>query len=392
MREAVIVAMGRTAIGKAPKGKLRYTRPEDYGAEVLNAVLAKVPQLDHKEIDDVIIGCSMPEGEQGLNIGRVVAQRAGLPDCVPGQTVNRFCASGLQTIAHAANCIMVGQAEVIIAGGIESMSLVPMGGGRLSPTPYLMDTKPESSTSMGITAENVADIYGITREEQDAFGLESQLKAAKAQEEGKFKEEIIPVHAERKITDENGMVTTETFIFDQDEGIRPNSNIEKISKLRPAFKKDGTVTAANSSQTSDGAAMVLVMSKQKAESLGIKPLAIFRSFAVAGVPADVMGLGPIQAVPKALKLAGKTKEDIDLIELNEAFASQSIECIKELGLNKEIVNVNGGAIALGHPLGCTGTYLTIKLISELKRRNGKYGLVSMCIGGGMGAAAVIECV
>lgn len=392
MREAVIVAMGRTAIGKAPKGKLKYTRPEDYGAEVLNAVLAKVPQLDHKEIDDVIIGCSMPEGEQGLNIGRVVAQRAGLPDSVPGQTVNRFCASGLQTIANAANWIMVGQADVIVAGGIESMSLVPMGGGRPSPTPYLMDTMPESSTSMGITAENVVDRYGITREKQDAFGLESQLKAAKAQAEGKFAEEIIPIHAVRKVTDENGMVTTETFIFDQDEGIRPDSNIEKISKLRPAFKKNGTVTAANSSQTSDGAAMVLVMSKEKADSLGVKPLAIFRSFAVAGVPADVMGLGPIQAVPKALKLAGKTKEDIDLIELNEAFASQSIECIKELGLNKEIVNVNGGAIALGHPLGCTGAYLTIKLISELKRRNGKYGLVSMCIGGGMGAAAVIECV
>lgn len=392
MREAVIVAMGRSAIGKAPKGKLRYTRPEDFGAEVLKSVLAKVPQLDHSEIDDVIIGCAMPEGEQGLNIGRIVAQRAGLPDSVPGQTVNRFCASGLQTIANAANSIMVGQADVILAGGIESMSSVPMGGGRLSPNPYLMDNKPESSTSMGITAENVAERYGITREEQDQFGLESQLKAAKAQAEGKFDEEIVPVQAVRMVTDKNGMISTENFTFDKDEGIRPNSKIEKIAKLRPAFKMKGTVTAANSSQTSDGAAIVLVMSREKAESLGVKPLAIFRSFAVAGVPADVMGLGPIKAIPKALKVAGKTKEDMDLIELNEAFAAQSIRCINELELNKEIVNVNGGAIALGHPLGCTGAFLTIKLISELKRRNGKYGLVSMCIGGGMGAAAVLECV
>ncbi len=392
MREAVIVAMGRSAIGKAPKGKLRYTRPEDFGAEVLNAVLAKVPQLDHSEIDDVIIGCAMPEGEQGLNMGRIVAQRAGLPDCVSGQTVNRFCASGLQTIANAAYSIMAGQSEVILAGGIESMSAVPMGGGRLSPNPFMMDTKPEASTSMGITAENVAERYDITREEQDAFGVESQIRAAKAQEEGKFAEEIVPVNAVAKITDENGRVSTETFIFDKDEGIRQGTTMEKVAKLRAPFKKGGTVTAANSSQTSDGAAIVLVMSREKAESLGVKPLAVFKSFAVGGVPADVMGLGPIQAIPKALKLAGKVKEDMDLIELNEAFASQSLACIKELGLNKEVLNVNGGAIALGHPLGCTGGFLTIKLISELRRRNARYGLVSMCIGAGMGAAAVFECV
>ena len=390
MKEAVIVALGRSAIGKAPKGALRYTRPEDFGAQVINGVLAKVPQLDIADIDDVVIGCAMPEAEQGLNIGRIVIQRAGFPDCVPGLTVNRFCASGLQSIAIAANSIMVGQADIVLAGGIESMSSISMGGERVSPNPYLMENKPSACTTMGITAENVASKYGITREEQDKFGLESQIKAAKAQAEGKFEDEIIPVDAVRTITDENGMVKNETYIFNKDEGIRQNSVIEGLTKLKPAFQMNGTVTAANSSQTSDAAAAVLLMSREKADSLGIKPLAIFRSFAVAGVPAEVMGLGPIKAIPKALKLAGITKDDLDLIELNEAFASQSLECIKELGLNPEITNVNGGAIALGHPLGCTGSLLTVKLVSELKRRNGKYGLVSMCIGGGMGAVAVFE--
>ncbi len=392
MREAVIVAFGRSAIGKAPKGALRYTRPEDFGAEVLKGVLKKVPQLNPEEIDDVIIGCAMPEGEQGLNIGRIIGQRAGLPDSVPAQTVNRFCSSGLQTIAIAANSIMAGQADVVLAGGIESMSSIPMGGARVCPNPYLIENNPDAFASMGITAENVAVKYGVTREEQDQFGLASQLKAAKAQSEGKFEDEIIPVEAVRKIKDEKGMVSTETFVFNKDEGIRPDANIEKLIKLKTVFKKGGTVTPGTSSQMSDGAAIVLVMSRQKAESLGLKPLAIFRSFAVAGVPAEIMGIGPIEAIPKALKIADMTIEDMDLIELNEAFASQSIACIKELGLDSEKVNVNGGAIALGHPLGCTGAYLTIKLISELKRRKAKYGLVSMCIGGGMGAAAVFECI
>ncbi|MFT5875512.1 MAG: acetyl-CoA acyltransferase [Clostridium sp.] len=295
-------------------------------------------------------------------------------------------------MAIAANSIMAEQADVILAGGVESMSSVPMGGGRISPNPYLIDNNPDSCASMGITAENVAVKYGVTRVEQDQFGLESQLKASKAQAEGKFYDEIIPVQAVRKITDKNGIISTENSIFSKDEGIRPGSNIEKLTKLKSVFKMNGTVTPGNSSQLSDGAAMVLIMSREKAESLGVKPIAIFRSFAVAGVPSELMGIGPIEAIPKALKIAGLTKDDIDLIELNEAFASQSITCIKELGLDKEKVNVNGGAIALGHPLGCTGAFLTIKLISELKRRNGKYGLVSMCIGGGMGAAAVFEIV
>ncbi|MCT4566650.1 MAG: acetyl-CoA C-acyltransferase [Maledivibacter sp.] len=393
MREAVIVAYGRSAIGRAPKGKLKYTRAEDVAAQVVKGVLDKVPQLDSSEIDDIVMGCAFPEAEQGMNIGRIIGLRAGLPISVPGQTVNRFCSSGLQTIAIAANSIMAGQADIILAGGVEFMSTVPMGGNIIAPNPYLMEHYPEPYIAMGLTAENVAEKYNVTREMQDVFGVESHRRATKAQAEGKFDDEIIPVDAVRPVMDGSGKVIgQETFIFNKDEGIRPNSTIESLGKLRPVFKNKGSVTAGNSSQMNDGAAAVVVMSKEKAEQLGIKPIAVFRSFAAAGVPPELMGIGPIEAIPKALKIAGVKQDDIDLIELNEAFASQSLACINELGLDTDIVNVNGGAIALGHPLGCTGSFLTCKLLSEMKRRDSRYGLVSMCIGGGMGAAAVFELV
>lgn len=389
MREAVIVAYGRSAIGKAPKGSLRYTRPDDLAAQVVQGVLKKVPQLNAEEIDDFILGCAFPEAEQGFNLGRIVLQRAGLPNSVPGQTVNRFCSSGLQTIAIAANSIMAGQADVVLAGGVESMSIIPMGGNIFAPNPYLMETEPEAYVSMGITAENVAERYNVTREMQDKFSEESHKKAARAQIEGKFDEDIVPIKAIRPVK-EGEMIKSQTFIFDKDEGIRASVSQSSLAKLKPVFKMNGTVTAGNSSQMSDAAAIVLLMSRNKAEELGIKPLAVFKSFAVAGVPSEVMGIGPVKAIPKALKIAGLQKEDLDLIELNEAFSSQAIASINELNLNEDIINVNGGAIALGHPLGCTGSFLTIKLLSELRRRNGKYGIVSMCIGGGMGAAAVFE--
>lgn len=382
MREAVIVALGRSAIGRAPKGKLKYTRPADVAAQVVNGVLNKVPQLNREEIDDFVLGCAFPEAEQGYNLGRIVGLRAGLPDCVPGQTVNRYCSSGLQSISIAANSIMVGQADVVLAGGVEFMGTVPMGGNINTPNPYLMENKPEIFMSMGLTAEKVAERYNITRQMQDEFSVESHRRAAKAQAEGKFDDEIIPIEAVN--------IRNEKFIFDKDEGVRPNTTLEGLGKLRTVFKVNGTVTAGNASQMSDGAAMVLLMSREKAESLGIKPLAIFRSFAVAGVDPEVMGIGPMKAIPKALKIAGLEKDDIDLIELNEAFASQSIACINELGLDPDRVNPNGGAVALGHPLGCTGSFLTAKLLSEMKRKDDKYGVVSMCIGGGMGAAAVFE--
>ncbi len=389
MKEAVIVAYGRSAIGKAPKGALRYTRPEDVAAQVLNGVLKKVPKLDVQEIDDIIIGCAFPEAEQGMNVARIIGLRAGIPNCVSGQTVNRFCSSGLQSIAMAANSIMAGQQEIVVAGGLESMSAVPMGGNIIAPNPYLMENYPESYITMGETAEVVAEQYGVTREMQDAFAAESHKRAAAAQASGKFKDEIIPVEAVR-IVEKDGMSIEEKFTFAADEGIRISSTAESLAKLRPVFRAGGSVTAGNASQMSDGAAMVVLMSKEKAEELGIKPIAAFRSFAVAGVGPDVMGIGPIEAIPKALKIAGIDKEKLDVIELNEAFASQSIACVNTLGLDTEKVNVNGGAISLGHPLGCTGSFLTAKLLSELDRRNEKYGLVSMCIGGGMGAAAVFE--
>jgi acetyl-CoA acyltransferase len=389
MREAVIVAGARTPVGKAKKGSLATVRPDDLGALVVKETLKRAGNYEGP-IDDLIIGCAMPEAEQGLNLARNIGALAGLPHTVPAITINRYCSSGLQSIAFAAEKIMIGHADTIIAGGAESMSLVPMMGHVVRPNAKLAETAPEYYMSMGHTAEEVAKKYGITREEQDAFAVRSHQKAAKAIKEGKFKDEIVPVDVTVRQVDENNRLVEKTFQFTEDEGVRPDTNVEVLSKLRPAFAANGTVTAGNASQTSDGAAAVLVMDREKAESLGLKPIAKFRSFAVAGVRPEIMGIGPVEAVPKALKLAGLELSDIDLFELNEAFASQSIQVIRELGLDEEKVNVNGGAIALGHPLGCTGTKLTLTLLHEMKRRNAQFGVVTMCIGGGMGAAGVFE--
>ncbi|MCL6597171.1 MAG: acetyl-CoA C-acetyltransferase [Alicyclobacillus macrosporangiidus] len=390
MREAVIVAGVRTAIGKAPKGSLRSTRPDDLGAAVIKALLNRAPGVRPEDVEDVIIGCAIPEAEQGMNMARIIALRAGMPTTVPGVTVNRFCASGLQTIAMAAQQVMSGMADVVIAGGVESMSMIPMGGYNISPNPYLADHYPQAYMSMGHTAEEVAKRFGVTREDQDAFALRSHRRAAAAIDAGKFKDEIVPVEVKQTELGPDGKPVTHTFVFDTDEGVRRDTSMEALAKLRPAFSANGTVTAGNSSQTSDGAAAVLVMSADRALELGLKPLAVFRSFAVAGVDPDIMGVGPVAAVPKALKLAGLTLGEIDLIELNEAFAAQALQVIRALEMDEERVNVNGGAIALGHPLGCTGARLTVSLLNELSRRGGRYGLVTMCIGGGMGAAGVIE--
>jgi len=389
MREAVIVSVARTAVGKAPRGTLRQTRPEEMGAVVVREAVKRASGLDPQEIDDLVMGCAFPEAEQGMNVARVIGLRAGLPSSVPAQTINRFCASGLQAIAIAAEKIMLGFADVVVAGGVESMSLVPMGGNKMAPNPYLVSHYPEAYMSMGLTAEEVAARYGVSREEQDSFALASHRKAMKAIQEGRFKDEIVPMEVTLK-SFENGELKVTTRVFDTDEGVRPDTSEEALAKLRPAFKAGGTVTAGNSSQTSDGAAAVVVMAADKARDLGLKPLATFRSFAVGGVEPDVMGIGPVVAVPKALKLAGIRLEDVDLIELNEAFAAQSLAVIKELEMDPSRVNVNGGAIALGHPLGCTGAKLTITLLNEMARRGSRYGLVTMCIGGGMGAAGVFE--
>jgi acetyl-CoA acyltransferase len=390
MKEAVVVSAVRTAVGKAPRGILKDTRPDDIAAIVIKEALARVPGLKMEEVDDIVLGCAFPESDQGLNLGRVVAMRAGFPYTVPGQTVNRFCSSGLQAIATAAYEIMVGAQDVMIAGGVEFMSQVPIMGLTPSPNPYLVEHNPQAYTSMGLTAENVADKFGISREDQDRFALSSHQKAAKAIKEGKFKEEVIPISAKVKEVKEDGTVVLKEVIFDTEEGVRYDVSYEGMAALKPAFKAKGTVTAGNSSQTSDGAAALVLMSRERAEALKIKPMAVFRSFGVAGVPPEIMGVGPAYAVPKALKNAGLTIKDIGLVELNEAFASQSLYVIKTLGLNLDIVNVNGGAIAMGHPLGCTGAKLTTTLLYEMKRRNVRYGLVTMCIGGGMGAAGVFE--
>lgn len=390
MKEAVIVSGVRTAVGKAPRGTLRYTRPDEVGTVVLREVVKRTPGLDPVEIDDVIIGCAFPEVEQGMNLGRILTQRAGFPESVPGQTVNRFCASGLQSIAIAAEKIMCGFAEIVVAGGVEFMSYIPIGGLRPAPNPSLMQTYPQAYISMGLTAENVADKFGITREDQDAFGYQSQMRAVNAVTSGRFKEEIVPIMARVPTTDDKGMTFYEERVFDTDEGIRPDTTLERLAKLRPVFKKGGSVTAGNSSQTSDGAAAVVLMSRERAKAMGLNPLLTFRAFTAAGVPPDLMGIGPTAAVPKVLRLTGLKVEDIDLIELNEAFASQSLYCIRTLGLDVDRVNVNGGAIALGHPLGCTGTKLTVTLLHEIRKRKGRWGLVTMCIGGGMGAAAIFE--
>jgi len=392
MKEAVIVAAGRTPVGKAPHGMLRETRPDEMAAAVIRELTRRVPGLKPEEIEDVIIGCAFPEAEQGLNMARVAALRAGLPDTVPGQTVNRFCSSGLQTIATAAERIMAGFADVIIAGGAESMSLVPMTGNRYAPDPYLAEQYPAVYTSMGITAENVARMYGVGREEQDAFAHESHVRAAAAIREGRFRDEIVPLTVVKKefLGDGKPHVVRKEILFDTDEGVRFDSSAEALAKLRPAFHANGTVTAGNSSQTSDGAAAAVVMSKEKAQQLGLKPLGLFRGFAVAGVKPDLMGIGPVEAIPKALRLAGLSLDQLDLIELNEAFAAQALAVIHELQLPRERVNVNGGAIALGHPLGCTGAKLTATLLHEMQRRKARYGMVTMCVGGGMGAAAIFE--
>ncbi len=390
MKEAVVVSAVRTAVGKAPRGILKDTRPDDIAAIVIKEALSRAPGLKVEEVDDFVLGCAFPESDQGLNLARVVAMRAGFPNTLPGQTVNRFCSSGLQAIATAAYEIMVGAVDVMIAGGVEFMSQVPIMGLTPSPNPYLVEHNPQIYTSMGLTAENVADKFGITREEQDRFALLSHQKAAKAIKEGKFKEEIIPIPAKVRETKADGTVVVKEVPFDTDEGVRYDASLEGMASLKSVFKSKGTVTAGNSSQTSDGAAAVILMSREKAEALNLKPMATFRSFAVAGVPPEIMGIGPAYAVPKALKKAGLTVKDIGLVELNEAFASQSLYVIKELGLNLDIVNVNGGAIAMGHPLGCTGAKLTTTLLYEMKRRKVRYGLVTMCIGGGMGAAGIFE--
>jgi len=390
MKEAVVVSAVRTAVGKAPRGILKDTRPDDVAGIVLKEALDRVPGLKMEEVDDVVLGCAFPESDQGLNLARIVAMRAGFPYTVPGQTVNRFCTSGLQAIATAARDIMVGAADVIIAGGVEFMSQVPIMGLTPSPNPYLVEHYPQIYTSMGLTAENVAEKFGISREDQDRFALSSHQKAAKAIREGKFKEEIIPILAKVKEVKEDGTVIVKEVVFDTDEGVRYDASLEGMAGLKSVFKAKGTVTAGNSSQTSDGAAALVLMSREKAEKMGVKPMATFRSFAVAGVPPEVMGIGPAYAVPKALKQAGLTLDQIGLIELNEAFASQALYVIRHLGLNLDILNVNGGAIAVGHPLGCTGAKLTTMLLYEMRRRNVRYGLVTMCIGGGMGAAGVFE--
>ena len=390
MREAVIVSAVRTAVGRAPRGMLRYTRPDEVGALILKEVVHRAKGLNVEEIDDVIIGCAFPEGEQGLNMARGLALRAGFPDSVPGQTINRFCSSGLQSIATAAHTIMCGEADVIVAGGVEFMSFIPIMGLTPSPNPYMADQRPEVFTSMGLTAENVAERFGISREKQDKFALRSHQNAARAIREGKFKDEILPVLARIPEISSDGKPTPKEVVFDTDEGVRLDTSLEALSQLKTVFRRDGVVTAGNSSQTSDGAAAVVVMSKEKAKEKGLKPMAVFRGHGVAGVPPEIMGVGPIHAVPKVLRSTGLTLEKMDLIELNEAFAAQALYVIRELGLDLERVNVNGGAIALGHPLGCTGAKLTTTILYEMARRKTRYGLVTMCIGGGMGAAAVFE--
>jgi acetyl-CoA acyltransferase len=388
-RDAVIVAAARTPVGKAKRGGLATVRPDEMAALVIRELLKKIPALPPSEVDDVILGCAFPEGEQGLNMARTVALRVGLPFTVSGETINRYCSSGSQSIAHAAFAIMVGQMEVAIAGGAESMSMIPMVGNKFAPNPFFALEDPGVFTGMGLTAENVAEKYGISREDQDKFALRSNQLAAKAVNSGLFDPELVPVDVDfTEVVD--GKPATRRFTVKRDEGPRADTTLEALAKLRPAFKEGGSVTAGNSSQMSDGAAAVVMMSAEKADQLGLKPLVRFVSFATGGVPPELMGIGPISAVPKALKLAGLHLDDIDLFEINEAFAAQSLAVIRELGIDPDKANVNGGAIALGHPLGCTGAKLTTQLIYEMERRKFKYGMVTMCIGGGMGAASVFE--
>ncbi len=390
MQEAVIVDCLRTAVGKAQKGTLRSTRPDDMAATVISALMNRYPQVPREEVDDVILGCAMPEAEQGMNMARVAALRSGLPDMVPGVTINRFCSSGLQAIAMAADRIRAGSAQIIIAGGAESMSLVPMSGNKFAPNPWVVDHQPEIYMGMGLTAEELQRKYGITRQESDQFAYRSHQNALKAQAQGKFDEEIVPLEVETTVMNGGGKPQTRKTVFKKDEGPRADTSLEALAKLKPVFHANGTVTAGNSSQTSDGAAAALVMSDKKARELGLKPRARFVSFAVAGVPPEIMGIGPVVAIPKALALAGLSLSDVSVIELNEAFAVQALAVARQAGLDLEHLNVNGGAIALGHPLGCTGAKLTATILRELERRNARYGMVTMCVGGGQGAAGIFE--
>jgi acetyl-CoA acyltransferase len=385
----VIVSAVRTAVGKAPKGKLSATRPDDMAAVAMRAAIERAPGLQPEDVDDIYIGCAMPEAEQGMNVARLAAFRAGIPYTVPAMTLNRFCSSGLQSISFAAERISSGAANCIIAGGMESMSLIPMGGHKIVPNPALIDNYPDTYLSMGLTAENLVREFRINREEQDAFALESHRKALAAIDAGRFKDEIVPMPV-REVIVENAQRITKEFSFDTDEGPRHDTSMEVLARLKPAFKAEGTVTAGNASQMSDGAAAVVVMSEEKARSMGLKPLARFVAYATAGVRPEIMGIGPVAAIPKVLKQAGLKLENMDLIELNEAFAVQALAVIRETGLDPSKVNVNGGAIALGHPLGCTGSKLTATLLYEMQRRGARYGMVTMCVGGGMGAAGIFE--
>jgi acetyl-CoA acyltransferase len=385
MQEAVIIDCLRTAVGKSGRGTLKNTRPDDMAAAVFDDLLKRHPQVNKSEIDDVILGCATPEAESGMNMARVASLRAGLPDSVPGVTINRFCSSGLQAIAMAAEKIRSGGADIIIAGGSESMSLLPMSGHKFAPNPWMVDNIPQIYMGMGLTAEEVYRKYNVSREDQDQFSFRSHQNALKAQAEGRFDDEIVSLEVDTTTTG-----GTKKASFKKDEGPRADTSLEALAKLRPVFHAAGTVTAGNSSQTSDGAAAAIVMSEKKARELGLKPMARFVSFAVGGVPPEIMGIGPIVAIPKALKQAGLTLSDIGLVELNEAFAVQALAVAREVGLNLNTLNVNGGAIALGHPLGCTGAKLTATILREMKRRGVKYGMVTMCIGGGQGAAGIFE--
>ena len=390
MKEAVIVSGARTAVGRAPRGSLRTARPDDMAGAAIAEALRRAEGLEVAEVEDVLLGCAITEGTQGLNVARIAAQRAGLPDSVPGQTVNRFCSSGLQTIASAAERIMVGFATTIVAGGTEHMSSTPTPTPTFAPNPEVVRGRPEYYMNMGLTGERVAERWGVSREDQDAFALRSHQRAAEAVDSGRFDPEIVPLEVRVEALDENGRPVVREGSFARDEGPRRDTSAEALAKLKPVFKQGGTVTAGNSSQRSDGAAAVVVMERERADKLGLRPLGRFVGYAVGGVSPDVMGIGPTVAIPKVLELTGLTLEDIDLIELNEAFASQTLAVIRELGLDIDKVNVNGGAIALGHPMGATGTKLTIQLLAELARRGGRYGMVTMCVGGGQGAAGIFE--
>ncbi len=389
MKDIVIVAAARTAVGRAKRGMLVNVRPDDLAAIVLNEVIQRAPGVKKEDVEDVVIGCAFPENTQGLNMGRLAVMRAGFPYTTSGQTVNRFCSSGLQAIAIGAQQIMAGMCEIVAAGGAESMSQVPMTGFYFSPNPDLVEEYPEAYMGMGLTAENVADRYHVSREDQDRFGLQSNEKALAAIKDGKFREEIVPVEVKTVAVDEAGKRAEKVKKFEVDEGPR-KTTMEQMASLKPPFKKGGSVTAGNSSQMSDGAAAVLMMTAEKAAELRLNPLARYVGFAVAGVPSEIMGVGPMYAIPQLMKVTGRKLKEVDLFEINEAFASQALASVRELGIDPEKVNVNGGAIALGHPLGCTGAKLTVQLIHEMKRRGSRYGVVSMCIGGGMGAAGIFE--